>query len=143
MGRFLEHRNRMELNGKYEKKQDPFKYRRAMRDIMLDIEKTENDRRDKHLLSRIIVDSTMEQKLTTQLLSVRKEKEFLIANRKRLEKEFEIQREKQLSEALDREAEIARIIRQQQNEIFKIKRKEHQVRYFGLKKSSFLLSGLT
>jgi len=41
----------MELNGKYEKKQDPFKYRRAMRDIMLDIEKTENDRRDKHLLS--------------------------------------------------------------------------------------------
>ena len=58
----------------------------------------------------------------------RKEKEFLIANRKRLEKEFAIQREKQLSEALDREAEIARIIRQQQNEIFKIKRKEHQVR---------------
>ena len=57
----------------------------------------------------------------------RKEKEFLIANRKRLEKEFAIQREKQLSEALDREAEIARIIRQQQNEIFKIKRKEHQV----------------
>ena len=41
----------MELNGKYEKKRDPFKYRRAMRDIMLDIEKTENDRRDKHLLS--------------------------------------------------------------------------------------------
>lgn len=62
--------------------------------------------------------------------SLRKEKEFLIANRKRLEKEFAIQREKQLSEALDREAEIARIIRQQQNEIFKIKRKEHQVRSF-------------
>ena len=54
----------------------------------------------------------------------------MIANRKRLEKEFAIQREKQLTEAMDREAEIARIIRQQQNEIFKIKRKEHQVRYF-------------
>ena len=49
--RFLEQKKGMELNGKYEKKQDPFKYRRAMRDIMLDIEKTENDRRDKHLLS--------------------------------------------------------------------------------------------
>ena len=50
---FQNTKKRMELNGKYEKKQDPFKYRRAMRDIMLDIEKTENDRRDKHLLSQV------------------------------------------------------------------------------------------
>ena len=70
----------------------------------------------------------------------------MIANRKRLEKEFAIQREKQLTEAMDREAEIARIIRQQQNEIFKIKRKEHQVRYFFLsqvKLHVFSFSGLT
>ena len=61
----------------------------------------------------------------------------MIANRKRLEKEFAIQREKQLTEAMDREAEIARIIRQQQNEIFKIKRKEHQVQYFFYHKSNY------
>ena len=67
----------------------------------------------------------------------------MIANRKRLEKEFAIQREKQLTEAMDREAEIARIIRQQQNEIFKIKRKEHQVRYFLSQVKLFSFSGLT
>ena len=39
---------------RYEKTPDKFKYRRIMKSIMLEINETENKRRDAHLVSRII-----------------------------------------------------------------------------------------
>ena len=54
---------------------------------------------------------------------LRKEKQFLVENRKRLESEFQIEREKQFIEVLDREKEVLRLQRQQQSNICQLKLK--------------------
>ena len=59
------------LSDKMERKQDQYKYRRVMKDVMLEINTEENKRRDNHLLNRIIGESALERRLVTQLLAVR------------------------------------------------------------------------
>ena len=56
---------------KMERKQDVYKYRRVMKDVMTEINEEENKRRDNHLLSRVIGESALERRLVTQLLAVR------------------------------------------------------------------------
>mgnify|MGYP006944991307 CR=1 FL=1 len=62
-------------------------------DVVDDIFTSQNEERDRILVSRVTRESILERRLATQITSVKKEKEVLRENRIRLEREFEQQRD--------------------------------------------------
>ncbi|CAF4000149.1 unnamed protein product [Adineta steineri] len=85
--------------------------RKVLVDQLRALEAIEDSKREESLVSHLLRQSQFERRLAVELLQTRHEKDVLRHNRISHEKELEIRRKQDFIEAMDREAELARLTR--------------------------------
>ncbi|CAF1557067.1 unnamed protein product, partial [Rotaria magnacalcarata] len=85
--------------------------RKVLVDQLRALEAIEDSKREESLVSHLLRQSQFERRLAVELLQTRHEKDILRQNRIAYEKQLEIRRRQDFVEAMDREAELARLAR--------------------------------
>ncbi|CAF4651988.1 unnamed protein product [Rotaria sp. Silwood1] len=85
--------------------------RKVLVDQLRALEAIEDSKREESLVSHLLRQSQFERRLAVELLQTRHEKDILRQNRIAYEKQLEIRRKQDFIEAMDREAELARLAR--------------------------------
>ncbi|CAF3645652.1 unnamed protein product [Rotaria sordida] len=85
--------------------------RKVLVDQLRALEAIEDSKREESLVSHLLRQSQFERRLAVELLQTRHEKDVLRQNRIAYEKQLEIRRRQDFIEAMDREAELARLTR--------------------------------
>ncbi|CAF2636731.1 unnamed protein product [Rotaria sp. Silwood2] len=85
--------------------------RKVLVDQLRALEAIEDSKREESLVSHLLRQSQFERRLAVELLQTRHEKDILRQNRIAYEKQLEVRRKQDFIEAMDREAELARLAR--------------------------------